>query len=118
MRNGIRRVLLTALSTVLIVTFSTLEIAPLHVSATTVSGDSTDTSGTSSGSTNYSGIYSSSEYVKPGNSWLTPVAKHGELVIVALPIVNMTPYNIKDVVITPVISGKTADYPFEITQSN
>lgn len=118
MRNEIKKVLLTALSAVLIVTFSTLEIASLNVSAS-LSDDSTkDTPNKSSGSTIYSGIYSSSEYIKPGNSWLTPVAKHGELVIIALPIVNMTPYNIKDVVVTPVISGKTADFPFEITQSN
>ncbi len=118
MRNGIRRILLTSVAAVLIVTFSALEIAQQNVSATTLSEDSAEDTNTNPGSTNYSGIYSSSEYIKPGNSWLTPVAKHGELVIIALPIVNMTPYNIKDVVITPVISGKTADYPFEITQSN
>lgn len=118
MRNGIRRVLLTSVAAALIVTFSALEITTQRVLAMTVSESSAEDTDTSSGSANYSGIYSSSEYIKPGNSWLTPVAKHGELVIIALPIVNMTPYNIKDVVVTPVISGKTADYPFEITQSN
>ncbi|MFT3985064.1 MAG: CARDB domain-containing protein [Lachnospiraceae bacterium] len=118
MRNGIRKVLLAAVSAMLVVSFSTVRISPQQVSAETVSGGSTEDTNSGSGSTNYSGIYSSSEYVKPGNSWLTPVATHGETVIIALPIVNMTPYNIKDVIITPVISGKTADYPFEITQSN
>jgi len=35
-----------------------------------------------------------------------------------LPIVNMTPYTIKDVIITPVISGNSKSWPFEITQTN
>lgn len=64
------------------------------------------------------GIYSSSDYIKPGNTWLTPLAVHGQDVIIALPIVNMTPYNIKDVVVTPILSGKTDNWPFEITQTN
>ena len=74
-------------------------------------------SSSSSGSTNYSGVYSSSEYIKPGNYWATPVCRYGEPVIVALPIVNMTPWNVKDVVVTPIISGKTEDWPFEINAS-
>ncbi len=72
----------------------------------------------SSGGSSYSGAYSSTEYIKPGNYWFTPSGKYGELVTVTLPIVNMTPYTIKDVIITPVISGNSKSWPFEITQTN
>lgn len=119
MKNLIRRIALAAAAVVLAVTFSMTSVGTRHAFADEVSSNITRTgTTTSSGSTNYNGIYSSSAYIKPGNNWLTPVATHGELVIVALPIVNMTPYNIKDVVITPIVSGKTGEYPFEIVQSN
>ena len=119
MKNSVRRIVLSIASVILAFMFTLLTSVPGTVSAS-VSGNSDNSTSTptSKGTTNYSGIYSSSEYIKPGNSWLTPVATHGELVVVALPIVNMTPYNIKDVVITPIVSGKTSDYPFEIVQSN
>ncbi len=89
-------------------------------SSTSSSSDDSSNSGSSSsssGSSGYSSVYSTSEYIKPGNYWATPVCKYGEPVIVALPIVNMTPYNVKQVVVTPVISGKTEDWPFEINAS-
>ncbi|HAG69810.1 MAG TPA: hypothetical protein DCL38_07545 [Lachnospiraceae bacterium] len=79
--------------------------------------EETTSSDSGSGSTNYSGVYSTSEYIKPGNYWATPVCRYGEPVIVALPIVNMTPWNVTQVVVTPIISGKAADWPFEINAS-
>lgn len=87
-------------------------------SSNTSSSSSTSTTTTTSSHTDYSGAYSSSNYIKPGNYWFTPSAKYGELVTITLPIVNMTPYNLKEVVITPIISGNKKDWPFEITQTN
>ncbi|MCR4741037.1 MAG: hypothetical protein K5886_12365 [Lachnospiraceae bacterium] len=72
----------------------------------------------STGGTNYSGVYSTSEYIKPGNYWQTPVCQYGQPVIVALPIVNMTPYNVTNVVVTPKLSNKADSWPFEINASN
>lgn len=125
MKNLARRTALAAIAAVLAITFSMTSVGTRNTFAaeSSASGNSTSTetktsSGSTTGSTDYNGIYSSSAYIKPGNNWLTPVATHGELVIVALPIVNMTPYNIKDVVITPIVSGKTGEYPFEIVQTN
>ena len=91
--------------------------------ATTSDNSSSGTTSSTSTSTttpnkDYTGAYSSSNYIKPGNYWFTPSAKYGELVTVTLPIVNMTPYTIKDVVITPIVSGNRKDWPFEITQTN
>ncbi|NLG05466.1 MAG: hypothetical protein GX567_16835 [Clostridia bacterium] len=88
---------------------------PTHVYATT-SGNNVQNH--NSGSTNYSGTYSSSDYIKPGNYWFTPTVKYGDFVTITLPLVNMTPYNIKDIVITPLISGDKKSWPFEITQTN
>ncbi|MCR4658279.1 MAG: hypothetical protein K5770_18920 [Lachnospiraceae bacterium] len=65
----------------------------------------------------YTGVYSSTEYIKPGNYWQTPICHYGEPVVVALPIVNMTPWNLRQVVVTPIVSGKTEDWPFEINAS-
>lgn len=92
----------------------------VDVSAETVSGNSSSekTTTTTTSNVDYTGAYSSSNYIKPGNYWFTPSGKYGELVTVTLPIVNMTPYTIKDVIITPIISGKKKDWPFEITQTN
>ena len=62
--------------------------------------------------------YVTTGYVQTGNSWFTPRCVHGETIILALPIVNMSPYNLKDLVVSPVISNKDSDWPFDITQSN
>ena len=85
---------------------------------------STATSGTSGGSISaapdegsgdeYNRAISTSEFLLPANTWVTPVATHGQYVYVVLPLVNMFKYNIKDVVISPVISTKTDEWPFEI----
>ena len=90
---------------------------PTDAYADTTSDNSTSSTTTTS-HTDYSGAYSSSNYIKTGNYWFTPSGKHGELVTITLPIVNMTPYTIKDVVISPIISGNKKDWPFEITQTN
>lgn len=98
---------------------------PVSAYADTTSGNNTtnhDTNNNTNNNSNndsyYAGAYSSTEYIKPGNYWFTPSGKYGEFVTVTLPIVNMTPYSIKDVIITPVISGDPRDWPFEITQTN
>ncbi len=62
----------------------------------------------------YNSATSTNPFILPGNTWVTPVANHGELVYVVLPIVNMFKYNLQDVVVTPVISAKTDEWPFEI----
>ncbi|MCR4923792.1 MAG: hypothetical protein K5931_07270 [Lachnospiraceae bacterium] len=95
-------------------TSSTASSGGSHISTET----GATTSGSSEGSTNSSGVYSSSEYIKPGNYWATPICNHGQPVIIALPIVNMTPYNITNVVVTPMISNKSDTWPFEINASN
>lgn len=62
--------------------------------------------------------YDSTNYVQTGNGWVTPTCVHGERVIICLPIVNMTPWNITQVVVTPKLSGKDEDWPFDISQAN
>ena len=62
----------------------------------------------------YSSATSTSPFLLPGNTWVTPTATHGQNVFVVLPLVNMFKYNLKDVVITPVLATKTDDWPFEI----
>jgi len=57
---------------------------------------------------------STSSYVVVGSNWVTPVANYGEAVIITLPIVNMGKSDMRDVVVTPVISTKTEEFPFEI----
>ncbi len=89
-----------------------------QVYATTSGNSSSSSTAKPTGTTDYSGAYSSSDYIKPGNNWFTPSGKYGELVTVTLPIVNMTPYNLKEVVVSPIISGNRKDWPFEITQTN
>ncbi len=74
--------------------------------------DSTDSSNESHD--RYSLATSTNPFIVPGSTWVTPVAKHGEYVYVVLPIVNMFKYNLQDVVVTPVISAKTDEWPFEI----
>ncbi|XME00989.1 COG1361 S-layer family protein [Lachnospiraceae bacterium C1.1] len=77
------------------------------------STDSTSDDSSSSGS-DYSSASSSSSYIVPGATWFTPTAVHGENVIVVLPLVNMLKENLTDVVVTPVVSEQTDEFPFEI----
>lgn len=89
--------------------------------ASTSSVSDNDTESYSSNESNsrdaYSSATSTSSYILPASTWITPEAKHGEYVYVALPIVNMFKYNVKDVVITPVVSTVTKEWPFEIEAS-
>lgn len=62
--------------------------------------------------------YDSTNYVQTGNAWFTPTCIHGDQVIICLPIVNMSPYTLKDIVVSPKLSGKDEDWPFEISQAN
>ncbi len=78
------------------------------------SSSSTDDSSTTNSDSNYSSASSSSDYIVPGATWFTPTAVHGEGVIVVLPLVNMLKGNVSDVVVTPVISANTDEFPFEI----
>ncbi len=98
-------------------TCAALMTEPMDAYADTTSGNSTSSTSTTANK-DYTGAYSSSDYIKPGNYWFTPSGKYGELVTITLPIVNMTPYTIKDVVISPIVSGNKKDWPFEITQTN
>ncbi len=76
---------------------------------------SDSSSGSSSkGKDEYSSAASTNPFVVPAATWITPECKHGENVFVVLPIVNMFKYNITDVVVTPVLSAKTDEFPFEI----
>lgn len=74
--------------------------------------DSSDNS--SSGSSTDGGAVSTSDFIKPAATWFTPVCEHGKAVYVVLPLVNMFKYDVKDVVVTPVVSEKTDEFPFEI----
>lgn len=91
------------------------------VSGNTTTSDTSDSStdDTSSDSTStshdtYDSATSTSSYVMPANTWVTPETTYGQDVIVVLPLVNMFKYNLKDVIITPVVSTKASDWPFEI----
>ena len=56
--------------------------------------------------------------VMVGGTWQTPVANAGGLVNVVLPLVNMAELSVTDVIVTPVISGDPAVWPFEIEKSS
>ena len=60
---------------------------------------------------------SSTDYVMVGGNWVTPTAVYGKSVNVVLPIVNMGEVDLKDVIVTPVISGSSKEWPFEIETS-
>nr|MCR4745674.1 hypothetical protein [Lachnospiraceae bacterium] len=77
-------------------------------SSSSISDDSSSTG------SDYSSASSSSSYIVPGATWFTPTAVHGENVIVVLPLVNMLKENVTDVVVTPVVSEQTDEFPFEI----
>lgn len=52
-----------------------------------------------------------------GGNWITPVAVYGKSVNIVLPIVNMGNQNINNIIVTPVISSSTKEWPFEISTS-
>ena len=83
------------------------------VSDNKTSSDSTEEESSGSRDT-YSSATSTSSYILPAGTWLTPEASYGQYVYVTLPILNMFKYNIKDVIITPVVSTNTSEWPFEI----
>ncbi|MBO6133027.1 MAG: hypothetical protein J6P05_01680 [Lachnospiraceae bacterium] len=62
----------------------------------------------------YSSATSTNPFILPAATWATPTAEHGQPVVIVLPIVNMFKYDVKDVIITPVVSTKTDEFPFEI----
>ncbi|MBR1893484.1 MAG: hypothetical protein IJ815_08140 [Lachnospiraceae bacterium] len=78
------------------------------------SSDSDDDDKKSSGRDEYDAATSTDKFIVPAATWVTPTCKYGEGVFVVLPITNMFKYNIKNVVVTPVISAKTDEFPFEI----
>jgi len=90
-------------------------INPVAVKAETSQSNS-DAAEYSTGTKN--GEYDTTNYVQTGNAWVTPTCNYGEQVIICLPIVNMSPYNLKDVIVCPVLSGKDEDWPFDISQAN
>lgn len=61
---------------------------------------------------------SSSDYIIPGNYWVTPEAHYGQEVIVCLPIVNMFKYDVTNVVVTPQLTNDHKTSPFEIGNTN
>ena len=83
-------------------------------SSSSSSSSSASDSSSSSSDTDYSSASSSSSFIVPGATWFTPTAVHGENTIVVLPLVNMMKENVTDVIVTPVISEKTDEFPFEI----
>ena len=60
---------------------------------------------------------STSSFLMVGGNWVTPVATYGQTVNVVLPVVNMGNTNLGNVIITPVISTATSEWPFEIQTS-
>ncbi|MCR4891888.1 MAG: hypothetical protein K5989_06905 [Lachnospiraceae bacterium] len=78
------------------------------------SSSSSSSSGTSNSHDTYDTATSTNPFILPASTYVTPVATHGQDVAVVLPVVNMFKYNITDVIITPVISAKTDEFPFEI----
>ena len=84
------------------------------------SDDSEESSSETSQSTSrdtYSAATSTSSFILPAGTWVTPEVSYGQDVYVVLPIVNMFKYNVKDVVITPVVSTSKSEWPFEILQT-
>lgn len=57
------------------------------------------------------------EFIMVGGNWVTPTAVYGRTVNVVLPVVNMSNTNLTNVIVTPVISSDTGEWPFEIETS-
>lgn len=94
-----------AVSVMMVPAVALAEIGPLSVSDEYATGISNDE-------------YNTTNYVQTGNGWFTPTCTHGEQVVICLPLVNMSPYNIKDILICPVLSSSDKDWPFDISQAN
>lgn len=98
-------------------------VGDFTVKAESVSGNQTSDSASnadnnaSSSRDTYSAATSTSSFILPAGTWVTPEVSHGQDVFVVLPIVNMFKYNVKDVVITPVVSTNKSEWPFEILQT-
>ena len=91
----------------------TLEIAKSAITdAGKNDGTADDTPGTDNTPT------SSSDLIMVGGNWITPVARAGQAVNVVLPVVNMMQgVNLNNVIVTPVVSTTTSEWPFEIQTS-
>ncbi|MBO6112718.1 MAG: hypothetical protein J6P45_06695 [Lachnospiraceae bacterium] len=118
MENKKIRYIIAALA-VTILFLRTQTVTVLATSAnSTADTQGTTTAGTSDSTgeshDRYSTATSTNPFLLPGNTWVTPQAKHGEYVYVVLPLVNMFKYNLQDVVVTPVVAAKTDEWPFEI----
>ena len=57
------------------------------------------------------------DYLAVGNIYDAPVAKGGEGVVLILPILNLGEEALKNVIVTPVISGSVKEWPFEISRT-
>ncbi len=118
MKRGFNKILtLVAAIAILAVFMTEMWVLPLEVHA--------ETTGNGSGSGLISGNgldfdttpISTSNFVMVGGSWVTPTAVYGRTVNVVLPVVNMSTTPLSNVIITPVISTNTGEWPFEIQTS-
>lgn len=57
------------------------------------------------------------DYLAVGNVYDAPVAKHGEGVVLILPILNLGTETLTNVIVTPVISNSVKEWPFEISRT-
>ena len=92
-------------------------LVPMSVWAENNGGGTQSPSGEYAAGTSNS-EYNTTNYVQTGNGWFTPTCTHGQQVVICLPLVNMSPYNLRDVIVCPVLSGQDADWPFDISQAN
>ena len=56
------------------------------------------------------------DYLAVGNVYDAPIAKHGEGVVLILPILNLGTETLTNVIVTPVISNSVKEWPFEISR--
>lgn len=57
------------------------------------------------------------DYLAVGNVYDAPIAKHGEGVVLILPILNLGTETLTNVIVTPVISNSVKEWPFEISRT-
>lgn len=57
------------------------------------------------------------DYLAVGNIYDSPVARHGEGVVLILPILNLGEEDLTNVIVTPVISNSVKEWPFEISRT-
>lgn len=60
-------------------------------------------------------VESTSAFIKIADNWTTPVATYGQNCSVVLPLINLGTETVTDVVVSPVVSAKTDEWPFEIS---